>query len=628
MLGLNLIFGVTYLIATFCMLVTFVLVKKSDKKVNLINWCILSIVTYLGLNIMIYMIFGALNIKINLMFLSIIYLIISIPFILKIYKDKAFQKFEIRIKDFIAVIVCAVIICYIAVDQYTPLSKTVANASVDACNHYIAAVKFADNSIILSKIDNQTGYNLKTMQTGAYINTGIFMSVVRSIIPAFKDYQTFKIFEIAVLFLNILAFYMLISEKLKTNKNFLIGMVFLVLYAFAYPYTSLLYGFSYLSIAIAFATGLFYLAKLYGEREVNFWCLLPLIILMGIGIIFSYCLFVPALFAFICIYVFIKDFGKKEEKSILKIFKKSTLLVTGILLLVTILAILYLVVPTFIDSDQNKLTDAIGFVGGCYKSLYQDLLFYIPFVAIFVYKTIKEKKVNYQVVALALILVQTLVCLVGLIYGIVSAYYYYKIYYIIWILVVQIAVEVMCDLTENKELMVVLKAYTVVWLLIIIGALFGASKGSLSGIEGKLLEKSPYAIESPRLPVLAGIYYESNVQATLNINMSCLVNAKRIEIAEEMGKVEDMTLKNMLVGGMNTNSKAWIYVISGIESGGESINDLQKAIVETDLEDFMENEDKKYFVLFNESDDLESTEDYEIIFHNDAGYIFKKLDRN
>ena len=612
--------GIFYLLTVLCMLSTFVLVKKSDKKVNLVNWCILSLISYLGFNIMICMIFGNLNVRTNLVFLAIINLIVSAGLGFKIYKDKEIQKFEIRVKDFIAVIICAAIICYIAVDQYVPLSNTVANASVDACNHYIAAVKFADNSIILSKIENNTGYNLKTMQTGAYINTGIFMSVVRNIIPDFKDYQTFKVFEIAVLFLNILAFYMLISEKIKTNKNLVIGIGFLLLYAFAYPYTSLLYGFSYLSVSIAFATGLFYLAKLYGEKEVNFWCLLPLIILMGIGIIFSYCLFVPALFSFICIYVFIKDFEKKEEKSILKIFKKSTLIVTGILLLVTILAIAYLVVPTFTDSDQNKLTDAIGFVGGCYKSLYQDLLFYIPFVAIFVYKTIKEKKVNYQAVALALIFAQTLVCLVGLIYGIVSAYYYYKIYYIIWILFVQIAVEVMCDLTENKELMVALKAYTVVWLLIIIGALYG--------IEGKLLVKSPYAIDGPRLYLFAGIYYDSNISATANINVSCLVNAKRIEIAEEMGKVEDMTLKNMLVGGMNTNSKAWIYVISGIESGGESINDLQKAIVETDLEDFMENEDKKYFVLFNESDEFETTEDYEVIFKNEAGYIFKKIEKN
>jgi hypothetical protein len=617
--------GIFYCLTVLAMLATFVLVKKSNKKVNLVNWCILSIISYLGFNIAVCMIFGTLNIKTSLLFLSIINLIVSAGLGFKIYKDKCIQSFEIRKRDFLAVIIVGAIICYIAVDQYVPLSKSVANASVDACNHYIAAVKFADNSIILSKIDNQTGYNLKTMQTGAYINNGIFMSVVRSTLSDFKDYQTFKIFEIGILALNALAFYMLISEKLKTKENYLIGIIFLVLYAFAYPYTSLLYGFSYLSISIAFATGLFYVAKLYGEKDVNFYFLLSIIVLMGVGIIFSYCLFVPALFAFICIYAFIKDFGKKEEKSILKIFKKSTLIITGILLLVTVLAILYLVVPTFIDTDQNKLTDAIGFVGGCYKSLYQDFLFYIPFVAMFIYKSIKNKDTNYQSVALALLLFQTLVCFIGLIFGIVSAYYYYKIYYILWILFVEMAVEVMCDVSENKELMFMLKTYMVVWVLIILGAITGAKTNS--NIETRLLIKSPYAIDDTRLSKLAGIYYDTNIEATRNINVSCIVNEHRVALAEAMGQVEDMTLKNMLVGGMNTNSKAWIYVISGIESGGESINDLQKAVVETGIDDWMKKDDKKYFVLFNESEKFESTDDYEVIFSNEAGAIFKKLDK-
>lgn len=319
---------------------------------------------------------------------------------------------------------------------------------------------------------------------------------------------------------------------------------------------------------------------------------------------------------YICIY---KRFREKEEKSILKIFKKSTLLVTGILLLVTVLAILYLVVPTFTDSDQNKLTDAIGFVGGCYKSLCQDFLFYIPFAILFIYKTIKNKEINYQTVAMAILLLQTLICLIGLVYGFVSAYYYYKIYYILWILFVEMAVEVMCTFTENKELMVMLKTYTIIWILIIFAAIFG--------IEEKLLLKSPAAIDDYRFTKMVGIYYDTNIEATKNINMSCLVNEHRVALAEAMGEFEDMTLKNMLVGGMNTNCKAWMYVISGIESGGESINDLQKAVVETSLEDFMKKDEKKYFVLYNESGNFESTEDYEVVFSNKAGAIFKKLDK-
>ena len=49
--------------------------------------------------------------------------------------------------------------------------------------------------------------------------------------------------------------------------------------------------------------------------------LLPLIVLMGVGIIFSYCLFVPAIFAFICLYIFVKDFDKNaaNDNKIVKI---------------------------------------------------------------------------------------------------------------------------------------------------------------------------------------------------------------------------------------------------------------------------------------------------------------------
>ena len=134
-------------------------------------------------------------------------------------------------------------------NQYRPFDRSVGNASVDVSMHYSAATNFADNMKVLAKIDNNTGYNFTTMQTGAYINTGIFMNIMRNLKPDYKEYATFKIFEMAVILLNTAGFYMLISDKLKSKTNYIIGMIFLVLYAYAYPYTSLLYGFSYLSVA-------------------------------------------------------------------------------------------------------------------------------------------------------------------------------------------------------------------------------------------------------------------------------------------------------------------------------------------------------------------------------------------
>ena len=179
-----------------------------------------------------------------------------------------------------------------------------------------------------------------------------------------------------------------------------------------------------------------------------------------------------------------------------------------------------------------------------------------------------------------------------------------------------IAVQVMCEIDENKEMSIMLTTYVGIWVILVVSA--------VAGWELKLQAKSPDLIESPRTPILVGIYYDTNIAMAQNINVSCIVDQNRVELAEKMGTVEDMTLKNMLVGGMNTNCKAWMYVISGMKSGGESINDLQKAIVETNVNDFMNNKDKKYFVLFT-SDKYEDTDEYKVVYQNDAGVILEKV---
>lgn len=605
-----------YCLTVIAMLAVFVLFKKSEEKINLVNWCVIALVSYLAFNILVCMIFGCMNIKTDFLFLSIANLVVTAGLGFKIFKDKGIQKFEIRKQDILGVIVCVCVVCHMAVSQYAPLAKSVANASVDACMHYSASVNFADEMIVLSKIDNQTGYNFKTMQTGAYINTGIFINIIRDIIPAFEDHVAFKLFETGIMTLMVLTFYILISDRITSKKSFVFSMIFLMLYAYAYPYTSLLHGFCYLSLAIVFITTLFYFAKHYAEKEVSFWVLLPLIVLMGVGIIFSYCLFVPAIFAFICLYVFVKDFDKKEEKSYLKIFKKSTLLVTGLLLVVTIVSIFYLVIPTFTDSDQNKLTDAIGFEGGIYKSPYQDFLFYIPFVVLFIYRTIKEKKLNFQTMALLLIGGQTLLMFTGVVFGIVSPYYYYKMNFILWILMVEITVEIFTGKEESKELSLIFTTALVIWVTIIILA--------VGKFEHKLWLKRPTFFDQPESHSLAGIYYDTNVFGITNINASCIVDPNRVKLAEALRDVEGVTLKNMLVGGMNSNCKSWTYVIARGISGGESINELHTAVVETSVEDFLEDDKKEFFVLYT-GDKFETTEDYELVFQNEAGVILKKI---
>lgn len=602
--------GIFYLLTGILLIVAFLLIKKSEKKQNIVTWIILSIILKLAYNIFVCMILGTLKIKTNLLCLSIVNLLFTGILAYNIYTKKQIQSYIFNKKDIIAVILVFMITIFVGVKQYKPFDGSIATASVDGCMHYSAAKNFADNMIILSQIDNQTGYNFLTMQPGAYINNGILMSVVRSIQHEARDFITFKVFEIAIFALNILAFYMLIEDRLNSKYKTIIGFIFLILYSFAYPYTSLLYGFSYLSVSIAFCTLMLHLAKLYASKDIKFIVSLVLIILAGFGIIFSYCLFVPAMFSFICIVVFLNDNDEKH-----KFLKMQTATITCLLLVVTIIGITYLVIPTFTVSTQNKLTDAIGFEGGIYKGLFIDFIFYIPFAIMFIYRSIKSKKLSPIMVAFIIVVFQTGLSLLGLAIGIVSSYYYYKIYSVLYILLVYIAVEQMCELSENKELTVFMSSYLAVFVFIILLA--------VTEFETRVQMKYPGLMDTVKSNQIAGIYYDTNVASVKNINVSCVVDSNRVKLAEAMGKVEGLTLKNMLVGGMNTNCKAWIYVISGITSGGESINDLQTAVVETTVDDWMKNDEKEFFILFT-SDKYEDTNNYELVFQNEAGVILKK----
>ena len=164
------------------------------------------------------------------------------------------------------------------------------------------------------------------------------------------------------------------------------------LYMYGYPYSSYMYGFSYLSVGVLATIMLITLGQLlYNKEKINKVLVITLISITGMLLIFSYSLFVPGVFAAICIYTFIKDF-KEEGKTFLKIFKKNTLIVTGILLLVTILGIAYLVVPTFYIASQSNLKDALLNDGGMYKELYKNFIFYIPFGILYLVDKFKNRK--------------------------------------------------------------------------------------------------------------------------------------------------------------------------------------------------------------------------------------------
>ena len=229
-----------YLISIILLGVGFLGFKKSDKKLNIIKWITIFIVSLMGYNITVCMILGLLKITCHLWLLSIINVAVGNAFAYKTVKNKDFQKYTVSKKDLAGFAILCAIFAVIVVKEIKPQDGGIKYAALDSAIHYRAAKHFSDNLMIFVNCENKTIFNFNVMQTGSYINDGLLMKVVNGLFGV-QEYYIYEAFEITMLFISGLAFYSLIIDKTlasltRTHDNPL--LYFNVIPAFLNPQKS------------------------------------------------------------------------------------------------------------------------------------------------------------------------------------------------------------------------------------------------------------------------------------------------------------------------------------------------------------------------------------------------------
>ena len=465
--------GILYILTLIILGISFLIFKKSDEKLNFIKWLIIYVVSILGYNIVIGMILGLLNITSHIWLLSIINILISIGLSFKAIKNIEIQKYYVRKIDIIGILVIFIIFSVMFFKDLYIHNGDITHRAVDSAVHYRAAKHYSDNLKIFINVEDKTFFNFNVMQTGAYINDGIFMNVINNI-TGIEHCYIYQAFETMILFLSGLALYSCFIDKINTKRGFLGSFVLLGLYIYGYPYNSWIFGFSYLSVGIVMVTMLVPVVEmLYSKENISRKIVIPLIIFLATGLIFSYCLFVPAIFAAICIYCFLKDFTVKG-KTYLKFFKKTTLLITGILLIITAVGIGYLFIPTFFIEGQTNLVDALKIDGEIYNERYLNFFAYIPFAIMYVFefvKKFKNKELEYSDIFAIVIMGFFAVLNLGEIFGFVSQYYMFKIYFILWIVIFNVTIELINKYVDERNIRIDIIVLSLLYALLVFKAI-------------------------------------------------------------------------------------------------------------------------------------------------------------
>ena len=515
---------ILYLLSVIFLGAGFLGYKKSEEKLNAIKWMTIFILSFIGYNITICMILGLLKITCYLWLLSIINIVFAVILGYKAVKNGEYQKYTVNKQDFIGLAILVVIFTGILIKEIRPQDGGLKYAALDSAIHYRAAKHFSDNLMIFPNCEDKTIFNFNVMQTGAYINDGLLMNVIHGLF-GMPEYYVYEMFEIGILFLSSLTFYVLIMDKIKGKCGFVMTVFLLWLFMFAYPYNSYMYGFSYLSLGVMFVTALLCVVPmLFSKEKIKSSFVIVLIGLLAMGMIFSYCLFVPGVFAAICIYIFVKDFNE-EGKTYCKIFKKKTLIVTGILLLITILGIGYLFVPTFFIANQSNLIDALKNPGGMYSELYANFEFYGLFGVLYVADIVlkirnKEFKIEFLDIFSWVFGAYFVVAWLAMRIGIASDYYFFKLYYVLWVCVLAITIKLVNEYIQKKYFKMFLPIYEGAWVLLVLFTIIFKA--------GTILPQE----KKDKIPNYVGVYFEQNYQYKGLIFAFCNIAKEQIEVME------------------------------------------------------------------------------------------------
>ena len=345
---------------------------KSEEKQEGIIWLPVCYIAYECIISLAASIFTIVHISANLLTIGIMNLLIVVAGGLLIRKRGNIQKYYFNIENIIFLLVMIVIVIAVAFERYGN-GFPICFETSDPGTH----LKLAMDTVNSQSVMNQTMY------VGPFTN-GIFIGTLSPVFNGVNVYKSFIIKEVINFGLSGVIFYSCIYKFLGTRFFKFMGMGITLFYLLGYPYSNMLFGFSYLGLGVSIIAFILFLVDFYLEQQENQHILLFLISLGCFGVAGCYTLFAPVVFVavFICIAYKNKCMCGKVILSKQFYFKELQ-----VFLIPTLLTLWYTIIyPRIIDSETAiEYGSALNIEGYIYRNLYSDFLIWLPLAVYAIY---------------------------------------------------------------------------------------------------------------------------------------------------------------------------------------------------------------------------------------------------
>lgn len=413
-----------YLLTAAILIIIFLIFPKEDKKQNFLVWLPIAVISYEVLCCFTTGIMTILHIDANIYTVSVCNILLSVLLFGNIVKNKSIQKYYIKIEDIIFIAVYLMIILFIWLKRYTP-DLLLRFETSDPGTH----LKMAMNFINTKKVEE--------MYTGQVTNGLFIQSLLKFNNGAYVYKSLLLKYGINFLLSGWMFYAAMIKYADKITEKVLIYLV-TILYTLGYPYNDMIFGFVYLQITITIIIYLLSITNFFIEGNNNNRKIYKILLLLGcLGVGVGYTLFAPIAFFAVLICIMLCAAKEKWLLQDGKKFFSIKFIKTGlqIFLIPTLLVLWFLVISPAINEKLTNYGSALNNEGYIYRNLYSDFCLYVIVAFYGVIMSLKEKKNYFLFVFFILGIGYYIIFFYRMITQKVSTYYFYKINYLLWFLI-------------------------------------------------------------------------------------------------------------------------------------------------------------------------------------------------
>lgn len=470
--------GIVYIISLISLMASFILIKKTQKKLNILGFIAITIGVMFCYNTLVCYILTFFTIPITLLGLLIINFIITIILLFFIIRKKQIQSYEIKKIDLLYISLLGIAVLIVAYLNFG-FPFNIKYETGDPSVHYLTAEMFAESDSLLITQDDEVYGDFSTRKTVSYVNTGLLMKCFDGIIDSYYNYYIFIIFGIFVLFMTAWAMFTTISSFAIDKKTRFLAFVVSLIYIMGYPLNSFLFGFEYLSMGIFLICLIFDMVYYFKNNELKTGYIVLMFLLLNFGLFSAYYMFVPFVYSALWIYFCMHSYEK--DKTIFS--KKNILLLVSTLLVPFFLGYIYHIAPqiygviinsnlnpdTMFNFSSHLIDKGLSVYGYIYVNLYSNLILLLPIPIYLIIKKWKENKFAIMNMIFCIGFIEIL--LFGFLIDKVSIYYLSKNYFALWFILFYLNYKGLVEIyKKNKKLPFAFTSFYVI--LIILNLLF------------------------------------------------------------------------------------------------------------------------------------------------------------